>query len=80
MVLDSSHWVTGFGTWKAGEFQLNTNGTEAVGSLALPIPAYVISMSDKSVLCLLRLLSTTSHLWRFMGQRCLPPRSLFRGN
>lgn len=51
MVLDSSHWVTGFGTWKAGEFQLNTNGTEAVGSLALPIPAYVISMSDKSVLC-----------------------------
>lgn len=37
MVLDSSHRVTGFGTWKAGGCQLNRNGTEAVGSLALPL-------------------------------------------
>lgn len=37
MVLDSSCRVTGFGTWKAGGCQLNTDGTEAAGTLASPL-------------------------------------------
>lgn len=84
-MLDGSHRVVDLGPGRQDGSSQTQIVLKCLGIASFPSSGYIISMSDRLVspLCLLGLLSTSElsvEVGGFMGRRCLPPRSLVRGN